>query len=383
MDKLTAYRILGLANNASTEEVKEVYARLSKEYHPEENPEEFQRIHEAYTTLTRRGRRGNRAMVVESSPIEKTATPEVKESDLVFRNITKVEEEESKDEQAPELSFGRSIKAAKEQQNEQEEQEQSAFDFDSSIQQAQKSEEELFILNTQMCIEELKTLFALPNCNDVKKFKQFFGRKECQKIFYTPQFVQAVAEYVSKIDLRYSVYSYLIKFYQLKNKKVENLIPEAQYLYHMIDRHYSVKADAVGSAKSSIVLGGIGGLAYPVFKWGPRILKQFIKNGLNFNPAVLEALIPLIVAVFVCIFLYKFFCKKNYVYVAMRKTCGAIFLFSVASYILEPWALFFSTGNSPAQIIPMLFMAISAPLWIVSIFASFYSKTKRKENDAK
>lgn len=382
MDKLTAFHVLGLDSNVSIEEVKEAYARLSKEYHPEENPEEFQQIHEAYVTLTRGGRRANRTMVVETSPIEKTVTPEVKESDLVFRNIQKVEEEAVEEEQVPELSFGRSLKEAEKEQESIEE-EQVQYDFDSSIQYAQKSEEEQFLLNTQMCIEELETLFALPNCNDVKKFKQFFGRKEYQKVFYTPQFVQAVAEYVSKIDLRYSVYSYLIKFYQLKNKKVENLIPEAQYLYRMIDRHYSVKADAVGSAKSSIVLGGIGGLAYPIFKWGPRILKQFIKNGLNFNPAVLEVLIPLIFVVFVCIFLYKFFCKKNYVYVAMRKTCGAIFLFSVASYILEPWTLFFTTGDSPAQIIPMLSMAISAPLWIGSVFASFYSKMKRKENDAK
>lgn len=382
MTKEVAYQVLGLEYDASTEEVKEAYARLSKEYHPEENPEEFQQIHEAYVTLTRGGRRANRTMVVETSPIEKTVTPEVKESDLVFRNIQKVEEEAVEEEHVPELSFGRSLKEAEKEQESLEE-EQVQYDFDSSIQYAQKSEEEQFLLNTQMCIEELETLFALPNCNDVKKFKQFFGRKEYQKVFYTPQFVQAVAEYVSKFDLRYSVYSYLIKYYQLKNKKVENLIPEAQYLYHVIDRHYSVKADAVGSAKSSIVLGGIGGLAYPVFKWGPRILKQFIKNGLNFNPAVLEALIPLIFVVFVCIFLYKFFCKKNYVYVAMRKTCEAIFLFSVASYILEPWALFFSTGDSPAQIIPMLSMAISAPLWIVSIFASFYSKMRRKENDTK
>lgn len=382
MDKLTAFHVLGLDSNVSIEEVKEAYARLSKEYHPEENPEEFQQIHEAYVTLTRGGRRANRTMVVETSPIEKTVTPEVKESDLVFRNIQKVEEEAVEEEQVPELSFGRSLKEAEKEQESIEE-EQVQYDFDSSIQYAQKREEEQFLLNTQMCIEELETLFALPNCNDVKKFKQFFGRKEYQKVFYTPQFVQAVAEHVSKIDLRYSVYSYLIKFYQLKNKKVENLIPEAQYLYRMIDRHYSVKADAVGSAKSSIVLGGIGGLAYPIFKWGPRILKQFIKNGLNFNPAVLELLIPLIFVVFVCIFLYKFFCKKNYVYVAMRKTCGAIFLFSVASYILEPWTLFFTTGDSPAQIIPMLSMAISAPLWIGSVFASFYSKMKRKENDAK
>ena len=375
MTKDIAYQVLGLDNNASTEEVKEAYARLSKEYHPEENPEEFQQLHEAYVTLTRGGRRGNRAMVVESSPIERTVRPEVKESDLVFGKIKNSEDETNADEQKQDLVF-RNIKKV-------ETEEQTRFDFDSSIQQAQKSEEEQFLLNTQMCIKELETLFALPNCNDVKKFKQFFGRKEYKKVFYTPQFVRAVGEYVSKIDLRYSVYSYLIKFYQLKNRKVEDLIPEAQFLYRVIDRHYSVKADAVGSAKSSIVLGGIGGLAYPMFKWGPRILRQILNNESNFDPTRLLIFIPAIIVGIVSIFLYKFFCKKNYVYVAMRKTCGVIFVFSVASLILDPWALFFSMDDSPMQIISMLSMAISAPLWIGSIFASFYSKMKRKENDTK
>lgn len=383
MDKLTAYQILGLHNDASTEEVKEAYARLSKEYHPEENPEEFQQIHEAYVTLTRGARRANRSMVVESSLIEKKIAPEVKESDLVFRNTQKVEEEieaEAQEEQASELSFGRSLKDAKEQQEEAEEQNQPVFDFDSSIQQAQKSEEEHFLLNIQKCIEELETLFALPNCNNTKKFKQFFGRKEYHKVFYTPQFVHAVAQHVSEIDLRYSVYSYLIKFYQLKNRKVEDLIPEAQYLYRVIDRHYSVKADAVGSAKSSLLLGGIGGLAYPVFKWGPRILKQFLKNGLNFDPASLVILGPFVIVVIASIFLYKFFCEKNYVYDAMKKSAVVLFIFSIISFVFEIWAPFYPEGDSAVQVVPIFTLIISVSWWIVMKFALFYSKSKRKEN---
>ena len=76
-----AYKVLELENNASIEEVKAAYARLSKEYHPEENPKEFQQIHEAYVILTRGGRRANRAMVVESSLIEKNSIPEQKEGE--------------------------------------------------------------------------------------------------------------------------------------------------------------------------------------------------------------------------------------------------------------------------------------------------------------
>ena len=57
MDQLTAYRTLGLEYKASSKEIRQAYAELSKRYHPEESPVEFQRIHEAYTTLTRRARR--------------------------------------------------------------------------------------------------------------------------------------------------------------------------------------------------------------------------------------------------------------------------------------------------------------------------------------
>lgn len=54
MTKYNAYEVLGIEADASVDEIKAAYAELSKKYHPEENPEKFQQIHEAYVTLTRR-----------------------------------------------------------------------------------------------------------------------------------------------------------------------------------------------------------------------------------------------------------------------------------------------------------------------------------------
>jgi curved DNA-binding protein len=47
------YAILGVPRNATPEEIKEVYRRLAKEYHPDKNPspeaeEMFKLINEAY-----------------------------------------------------------------------------------------------------------------------------------------------------------------------------------------------------------------------------------------------------------------------------------------------------------------------------------------------
>ena len=42
------YEILGVDRNADTKTIKKAYAKLVKQYHPEEHPEEWKRIHDAY-----------------------------------------------------------------------------------------------------------------------------------------------------------------------------------------------------------------------------------------------------------------------------------------------------------------------------------------------
>ena len=70
MDELTAYQILKLEPGSSTDEIKEAYSQLSKQFHPEEYPEEFQRIHDAYRTLTRRNRRARNTENIEPIPVK-------------------------------------------------------------------------------------------------------------------------------------------------------------------------------------------------------------------------------------------------------------------------------------------------------------------------
>lgn len=51
MDKLTAQKILGVSPGASKKEIKKAYAAMLRMYHPEDYPQEFQRIQEAYEVL--------------------------------------------------------------------------------------------------------------------------------------------------------------------------------------------------------------------------------------------------------------------------------------------------------------------------------------------
>jgi len=86
MGKQEAYRILGLEPGAGKTEIKKAYAKLIVQYHPEEFPEEWDRIHKAYEVLTTGYNAGN--MSIQSRPTVKT--PEVKkpETNTVKANKT-------------------------------------------------------------------------------------------------------------------------------------------------------------------------------------------------------------------------------------------------------------------------------------------------------
>ena len=47
----TYYEILGLAPGASQTDIKKAYFRLIRQYSPESDPEQFQKIREAYEQL--------------------------------------------------------------------------------------------------------------------------------------------------------------------------------------------------------------------------------------------------------------------------------------------------------------------------------------------
>ena len=45
---MNAWEILGIEPTSDKKEIKRAYARLLKQYHPEDNPEEFKQIQDAY-----------------------------------------------------------------------------------------------------------------------------------------------------------------------------------------------------------------------------------------------------------------------------------------------------------------------------------------------
>lgn len=99
MNQTTAYKVLGLENHATIDEIKAAYAELSKKYHPEENPEEFQQIHEAYKMLVRGSRSRRQHVNTENNEFQTRSNKQTDTSfgDTKFLN-DKISDEEFSDE---------------------------------------------------------------------------------------------------------------------------------------------------------------------------------------------------------------------------------------------------------------------------------------------
>jgi hypothetical protein len=64
---MDAREILGVAPNANAEQIRAAYLQKVKDYPPDQSPEEFERIRDAYETL-RDPRRGAREMFLSADP---------------------------------------------------------------------------------------------------------------------------------------------------------------------------------------------------------------------------------------------------------------------------------------------------------------------------
>ena len=62
------YDILGVDRNADKRTIKQAYARLVKQYHPEEQPEEWKRIHDAYEYAMKNVSEQKRKVSIPVSP---------------------------------------------------------------------------------------------------------------------------------------------------------------------------------------------------------------------------------------------------------------------------------------------------------------------------
>ncbi len=227
-----AYEILHIKRGSSQEEIKEAYANLSKQYHPEEHPEEFQRIHEAYMMLRRR----NRGCRAERQNQEQAYDMESSEEH---------DEEQNRADQS-----------------EREEQQESAqqYDFDEVIEENERKDEQRLILLIQKALVEMEMLLKPPYCDKFKMFQQFFQKPEYQTALKQPAFMAYFADMLADSHLKPMIYDHIIEYYRFRGLDPKEMYEEAAKLYYVLDDKRGMKKKKVGFWQSVLPVAAIAGI---------------------------------------------------------------------------------------------------------------------------
>lgn len=253
MDQLTAYRILRLEPGCSPEEIRTAYAALSKEFHPEEQPEEFQRIHEAYRVLVK-GSRGRQSSCENNYDpgfhevlrrTEERLREEQKQKNLNFDEILQQTEEETP-ESREEYEFDDVLEQAQEHIAEEEAPEK--YDFESVLRQDEQNEREHLHQLCQKALIEMELLLSPQYRNNIKIYREFFTKNEYQKILRNPEFLAGLCRMLEGSNLKKEIYSYIIDVYRLRGADPNSLKPEIADLYRVLDRKGGMKKKKNGWA---------------------------------------------------------------------------------------------------------------------------------------
>ena len=278
MDKLTAQKILGVHPQASKREIKKAYAAMLRMYHPEDYPEEFQKIQEAYETLNKGGFPG------EGSGNEGFSEGAFSENEG-FRKEEWQEEQKQKEENRGEQSeddwedawesLDKDEEAWKRRQQEEQERRQQQEELRKRQQEEEyrrarqreeeyrrkiqeeeyrkareeldfekiewKAREEKKLKDKALIAAALKDLELIVNTSSrrhrLKSYEEFFAKEEYKEVLFLPECVEGVCRILENTRLKREVYDIFAREYHMREYKPEQLKPGARKLYHILDEH--------------------------------------------------------------------------------------------------------------------------------------------------
>lgn len=279
MDKLTAQKILGVHPQASKREIKKAYAAMLRMYHPEDYPEEFQKIQEAYETLNKGGFPG------EESGNDGFSEGAFSENEGFRKKEEWQDEQEQKEESRGKQpgddwedaweSLDKDEEAWKRRQQEEQERRQQQEELRKRQQEEEyrrarqreeeyrrkiqeeeyrkareeldfekiewKAREEKKLKDKALIAAALKDLELIVNTSSrrhrLKSYEEFFAKEEYKEVLFLPECVEGVCRILENTRLKREVYDIFAREYHMREYKPEQLKPGARKLYHILDEH--------------------------------------------------------------------------------------------------------------------------------------------------
>ena len=319
MDQLTACQVLGVKGNSTREEIKEAYAALSKQFHPEEYPEEFQRIHEAYVTLTRRENRGS------------------------VQHAYREEENNRQEEQRQEYSFEDAMKKAD--------------------MEAREQSHELVL----EAAAELKVLVSPKYKNNLSSFKALFQDKKYETIIKNADFMERACGILEESELMKSICQYLIDFYHLRDCDPEKSGQAEQRLSHILNEKINRKK----RVSPGVYVGVTAGISAGILAVRPDLGDQ---------PAFMVIVFLLIVGM-IAAWCFKKLRKKHSVLFSQAIIAILLVISQMIIFLFDLYGTLFGTvddGNVAALLIMMAALGWLAVIIAIAVLKAIISPFKKK-----
>ena len=199
------YQILGISPTRDKKIIRKAYAGLIRKYHPEEHPEKWKEIHDAYTIAMQRADQEEVPAVSISKPKNEEQRPQREEQKPQHEEQTPQQQEQNPQEKNAEVR-----RKSENRKGETKQPEEDLFgNLEKLTETAKKEQQEERQRQLKTAIEQLNTLCE-PKKLQFLQWQEFFGKEEYQWAVRQGEFLYELANRLRGHVMGRRLYRFLI-----------------------------------------------------------------------------------------------------------------------------------------------------------------------------
>ena len=290
------YQVLGISPTRDKKIIRKAYAGLIRKYHPEEHPEKWKEIHDAYTIAMQRADQEEVPAVSISKPKNEEQRPQREEQKPQHEEQTPQQQEQNPQEKNAEVR-----RKSENRKGETKQPEEDLFgNLEKLTETAKKEQQEERQRQLKTAIEQLNTL-----CESKKlqflQWQEFFGKEEYQWAVRQGEFLYELANRLRGHVMGRRLYRFLLDQIQTienYNRSV-NEIPKKQGAY---DAYRMVRMELETGYRRAvrIKINRAG-----VHAWFSRVIKSIICDMKalmpHFRLLLIEFGVVILIMILICI----------------------------------------------------------------------------------
>ena len=290
------YQVLGISPTRDKKIIRKAYAGLIRKYHPEEHPEKWKEIHDAYTMAMQRADEEEVPAVSISKPKNEEQRPQREEQKPQHEEQTPQQQEQNPQEKNAEVR-----RKSENRKGETKQPEEDLFgNLEKLTETAKKEQQEERQRQLKTAIEQLNTLCE-PKKLQFLQWQEFFGKEEYQWAVRQGEFLYELANRLRGHVMGRRLYRFLLDQIQTienYNRSV-NEIPKKQGAY---DAYRMVRMELETGYRRAvrIKINRAG-----VHAWFSRVIKSIICDMKalmpHFRLLLIEFGVVILIMILICI----------------------------------------------------------------------------------